>query len=251
MLDYRGMTQQGEGFVYWQNANMVREPQAISWPGFKGFSWEGRLICKIFARILSRIFKDFVKDLQGFSKILSRLSKDFFKDFVKYFQRFFQGFSKILSKISKDFFKDFQRFFQWFSKIFSRIFKRRLGHLIWNFPWVFLVECGTDYYYQASENIWLKRDFSAKKPNSVNIPWRNEFVPSCHPSIPLHPTFVSILWTLCLYPSNISRIESILDICHVAEIQKKKFEIYLPKGNTPHFICLCGRCLINTYQNIA
>ena len=226
-----------------------------------------------FARILSRIFKDFVKDLQGFfqrfcqgfprifkdfvkafqgffqgfSKILSRISKDFVKDF----QRFFQGFSKILSKISKDFFKDFQRFFQGFSKIFSRIFKRRLGHLIWNFPWVFLVECGTDYYYQASENIWLKRDFSAKKPNSVNIPWRNEFVPSCHPSIPLHPTFVSILRTPCLYPSNISRIESILDICHVAEIQKKKFEIYLPKGNTPHFICLCGRCLINTYQNIA
>ena len=94
--------------IYWQNANMAGEPQALSWPGFKGFSREGRLI-----------FKDF---------FLSR---------------------------------------------------------IWNFQWVFLVECSTDYYYQASENIWLKRDFSAKKANSVPIPWRNEFMPSCHPSIPL------------------------------------------------------------------
>ena len=33
-----------------------------------------------------------------------------------------------------------------------------------------------------------------------------------------------ILWTQCLYWSNISRIGSILDICHVAEIQKNKFE---------------------------
>ena len=34
-------------------------------------------------------------------------------------------------------------------------------------------------------------------------------------------------WTQCLYWSNISRIESILDICHVAEIQKNKFEFYI------------------------
>ena len=33
-----------------------------------------------------------------------------------------------------------------------------------------------------------------------------------------------ILWTQCLYWSNISRIGSILDICHVAEIQRNKFE---------------------------
>ena len=130
MLDYRGMTQQGEGFVYWQNANMVREPQAISWPGFKGFSWEGRLICKAlqgfcqgFSKILSRICKDCQRFCQGFprifSKILSNISKEFFKDF----QRFCQRFPKIFSRIFKDFVKDFQRFFQGFSKIFSRIFK--------------------------------------------------------------------------------------------------------------------------------
>ena len=122
---------------------------------------------------------------------------------------------------------DFQRFF------FSQGFEISSGCF-----WLSVAQTITIKLRRISD--W-KEILVRRKQTQSRFP---EEMNSCHLVIPRFH-FVSILWTQCLYPSNISRIESILDICHVAEIQMKKFEISPLKEKTLHSICLFGRCSIN------
>ena len=87
-----------------------------------------------------------------------------------------KGFSRECHLIFKEFFLDFQGLFMTFKKE-SMIFKRKSSNL--KFKASVFVECDTDYYYQASKNIWLKKLEILVRRNQTQSRFPEE-TNSCH-----------------------------------------------------------------------